>query len=201
MFDWTKIEGYREDMTSDEKIALLEKYDPAAQVEPKNDPAPTPAPASIPAPAPANSISMKGFVPKAQLDKVSSELAATKKQLKARMTEDEQREADRLAEQEAIKTELETLRRDKTVSSYKASCLALNYDEALADEMAVAMADGDMETVFENMKKHGLNMEKNLRAKILKETPVPPAGNDPSQDAKKSKEMADLRASFGLPPL
>lgn len=201
MFDWTKIEGYREDMTSDEKITLLEKYDPAAQVEPKNDPAPTPAPASIPAPAPANSISMKGFVPKAQLDKVSSELAATKKQLKARMTEDEQREADRLAEQEAIKTELETLRRDKTVSSYKASCLALNYDEALADEMAVAMADGDMETVFENMKKHGLNMEKNLRAKILKETPVPPAGNDPSQDAKKSKEMADLRASFGLPPL
>lgn len=200
MFDWTKIEGYREDMTSDEKIALLEKYDPAAQGEPKNEPAPAksePAPAS----APANPIAMKGFVPKAQLDKVSSELAATKKQLKARMTEDEQREADRQAEQEAIKTELETLRRDKTVSSYKASCLALNYDEALADEMAVAMADGDMETVFESMKKHGLNMEKNLRAKILKETPVPPAGNDPNKDAKKLKEMADLRASFGLPPL
>lgn len=198
MFDWTKIEGYREDMTSDEKIALLENYDPAAQVEPSNEPAPA---KTEPTPAPANPNAMKGFVPKAQLDKVSSELAAAKKQLKTRMTEEEQREADRQAEQEAIKTELETLRRDKTVSSYKASCLALNYDEALADEVAVAMADGDMETVFEGMKKHGLNMEKNLRAKILKETPVPPAGNDPNNDAKKLKEMADLRESFGLPPL
>ncbi len=198
MFDWTKIEGYREDMTSDEKIALLENYDPAAQVEPKPESA---LEKPDPAPAPANPIAMKNLVPKAQLDKVSSELAAAKKQLKARMSADEQREAERLAEQEAIKTELETLRRDKTVSSYKASCLALNYDETLADEVAVAMADGDMETVFEGMKKHGQNMEKNLRAKILKETPVPPAGNDPNQDAKKLKEMADLRASFGLPPL
>ena len=198
MFDWTKIEGYREDMTSDEKIALLENFDPAAKVDPSNETAPA---KPEPTPAHANPNAMKGFVPKAQLDKVSSELAAAKRQLKNRMTEEEQREADRQAEQEAIKTELETLRRDKTVSSYKASCLALNYDEALADEVAVAMADGDMETVFEGMKKHSLNMEKNLRAKILKETPVPPAGNDPNNDAKKLKEMADLRASFGLPPL
>ena len=185
MFDWTKIEGYREDMTSDEKIALLENYDPAAQVEPSNEPTPAKTEPTL---TPANPNAMKGFVPKAQLDKVSSELAAAKRQLKNRMTEEEQREADRQAEQEAI-------------SGYKASCLALNYDEALADEVAVAMADGDMETVFEGMKKHGLNMEKNLRAKILKETPVPPAGNDPNNDAKKLKEMADLRASFGLPPL
>lgn len=195
MFDWTKIEGYREDMTSDEKIALLENYDPTAQGEPNNSPAPV-NPEPTPAPVPKGN---EGKV-KAQLDKALSEVSALKKQLRNRMSDDEQKEAERQAEQEAIRTELETLRRDKTVSSYKASCLALNYEEALADEVAVAMADGDMDTVFEAMKKHGVTMEKNLRAKILKDTPVPPAGSDPNNDAKKMKEMADLRASFGLPP-
>ena len=25
-FDWTKVDGYKEDMTNDEKVALLEKF-------------------------------------------------------------------------------------------------------------------------------------------------------------------------------
>jgi len=25
-FDWTKVEGYREDMTAEERVALLENY-------------------------------------------------------------------------------------------------------------------------------------------------------------------------------
>ena len=41
-FDWTKIEGYREDMTAEEKLALLD-----------NDPAPDPTPAPKPDPPPA----------------------------------------------------------------------------------------------------------------------------------------------------
>ena len=29
-FDWNQLEGYKEDMTPEEKIALLENYDPPA---------------------------------------------------------------------------------------------------------------------------------------------------------------------------
>ena len=116
------------------------------------------------------------------------------------MTEDEQKEADRLANEEAMKTELETLRREKTLSSYKASYLSQGYDEALAEATATAMVDGDMDTVFANMKKHSDGMEKSLRAKILKETPTPPAGEDLEGDAKKNKELAALREAMGLPP-
>ena len=140
------------------------------------------------------------MISKAQFDKVSKELAAAKRQLRAKMTNDEIEEERRRQEQEDMKLELETLRKEKTVSNHKASFLSQGYDEALADEAANAMADGDMETVFAVMRKHSVNAEKALRAKILKETPVPPAGDDPNE-AKAKKEMADLRASFGLPPI
>ena len=191
-FDWTKVEGYREDMTAEEKLSLLENMDtdPISQPDPEPDPAPTPSKAP----------SREGMISKAQFDKVSKELAAAKRQLRAKMTNDEIEEERRRQEQEDMKLELETLRKEKTVSNHKASFLSQGYDEALADEAANAMADGDMETVFAVMRKHSVNAEKALRAKILKETPVPPAGDDPNE-AKAKKEMADLRASFGLPPI
>ena len=191
-FDWTKVEGYREDMTAEEKLSLLENMD--------TDPNPQPDPEPDPAPAPSKAPSREGMISKAQFDKVSKELAAAKRQLRAKMTNDEIEDERRRQEQEDMKLELETLRKEKTVSNHKASFLSQGYDEALADEAANAMADGDMETVFAVMRKHSVNAEKALRAKILKETPVPPAGDDPNE-AKAKKEMADLRASFGLPPI
>ena len=191
-FDWTKVAGYREDMTADEKLALLDNQEedtqaPAAPAEPEQEQKPT-KPAS-------------GLISKVQFDKVASELAKVKKELRARMTAEEQKEADRMASDEAMRLELESLRREKTLSNYKASYLSQGYDERLADEAATAMADGDMDTVFALMKKQVANTEKALRAKILKEIPVPPAGETPGADMERKKEMESLRASFGLPPL
>lgn len=180
-FDWTKIEGYRDDLTSDEKLALLENW------KPDNDPEPSHTP---------DTPLGKNMVSKTQFDKVASELAAAKKQLRARMSEDEQREADRAAKDAERDAELQQLRREKTLSTYKASYLAQGYDEKLAEEAATAMVDGETDVVFSAMKKHAANVEKELRARILKETPVPPPGNEP--DDKKKDRMAKLRKDFGL---
>lgn len=193
-FDWTKVEGYKEEMTPEEKLALLDNYnDP--EPAPKNDPAPTPTPdpKNDPTPAPKG-----GMVSKAQFDKVSSELAAVKKQLRGKMTEDEAKELERQQHQEEMETELNTLRREKALAGYKASYLSQGYDEQLAEEAATAMVDGDMETVFAVMKKQSVNAEKAMRAKILKETPVPPASDDPNDEKKKQEEAKKLRGYFGL---
>lgn len=184
-FDWTAVEGYREDMSSDEKLALLDNYTP---------PTPEPNPESTPEPAAPRA----GYIPKKDFDKVSSELAAAKKQLRSKMSEDEQREADRAAEMEAKETELATLRREKQLSSHKASFLGQGYDEALAEEAATAMVDGDMDGVFAAMKRFNTANEKALRAKILAETPTPPASDNPDSEAAKAKDMAQLRKYFGL---
>ena len=193
-FDWTKVEGYKEEMTPEEKLALLDNYnDP--EPAPKNDPAPTPTPdpKNDPTPAPKG-----GMVSKAQFDKVSSELAAVKKQLRGKMTEDEAKELERQQHQEEMETELNTLRREKALAGYKASYLSQGYDEQLAEEAATAMVDGDMDTVFAVMKKQSVNAEKAMRAKILKETPVPPASDDPNDEKKKQEEAKKLRGYFGL---
>ncbi len=193
-FDWTKVEGYKEDMTPEEKLALLDNYN-NPEPAPKNDPAPTPTPdpKNDPAPAPKG-----GMVSKAQFDKVSSELAAVKKQLRGKMTEDEAKELERQQHQEEMETELNTLRREKALAGYKASYLSQGYDEQFAEEAATAMVDGDMETVFAVMKKQSVNAEKAMRAKILKETPVPPASDDPNDEKKKQEEAKKLRGYFGL---
>ena len=186
-FDWTQVEGYKEDMTADEKLALLENFELPTPTEQPTEPAPEQQPRG-------------SVVSKAQFDKVSSELAAVKKQLRGKLSEDEQKELDRQAQQEAMEAELNALRRDKTLAGYKASYLSQGYDEALAEEAATAMVDGDMETVFAAMKKNAVAAEKALRAKILKDTPVPPADDDPTNEQKKQEEMKKLRNYFGLSP-
>ena len=199
-FDWTKIAGYREDMTADEKLALLDTQEednqPPAEPEPEKQAPTQPEPEQQPTIKPA-----PNMISKVQFDKVASELAKVKKELRARMSAEEQKEADRMANDEAMRLELEALRREKTLSNYKASYLSQGYDERTAEDAATALADGDMDTVFSLMKKQAITTEKALRAKILKEIPVPPAGETPSADVEKKKELESLRASFGLPPL
>ena len=82
--DWTKIEGYREDMTAEERLALLDDMD----VAPKGT-----------------------TVLKSVFDKTSSDLAAAKKEIKKRMSDDEQREAERTAEDSALREELAELKK------------------------------------------------------------------------------------------
>lgn len=117
-----------------------------------------------------------GYIPKAQFDKTASELADVKKQLKARMTEDEQKEAERLAAEQALKEELETLRKAQTLSENKARFLGLGYDEKLALETAQALVDGDMDKVFANQQIHIENVKKAERAAGIANDPTPPAG-------------------------
>lgn len=191
--DWGSIEGYREDMTAEEKLALLDNYEPPKPTPPE----PTPEPKPDPKPSPAKG----GVVSKAQFDKVSSELAALKKQIRSQMTEDEQKELDRQAKVTEMETELNDLRHEKKVASYKASYLAQGYDEAMAEEAANAMADGDNDAVFAVMKRHAEAMEKNMRAKLLKETPVPPASETPKEEDKDKKMEDAMRRAMGLPAL
>lgn len=178
--DWESIEGYSEDMSAEDKLALLDKQETNPATTAPTD-APKDAPPTNeqkPDPAPAASKAGEKTIAKSQFDKLASELAAAKKQLRAKMSEDEAKELDRQQEWEEKEQELTALRKEKTLSTYKASFLALGYDEQLASETADALTESDMDAVFANMKKHTANAEKALRAKILKETPVPPAGNN-----------------------
>ena len=145
------IENY-EQMTPEEKIAALESYEP----------------------------DMTGYVSKAVFDKTASDLAAAKKSLKERMTDDEAKAAKAAEEHAALIERAEKAEYALAVNGYAKAYLAMGYDEKLANATAEAMAKGDYATVFANQKTHTENREKALRAELLKQTPTPPAGGDPS---------------------
>jgi len=162
--DITKIDGYVETMTADEKLALIAKYE-------------TPVP------------DLTGFIKKESFDKTASELAEAKKQLKAKMTEDEQKEAERAAKEAERDAELEKLRKESAVSKSKAKYLSLGYEEKLAEETATALADGDMNKVFDNQAIHLETVKKAAAAEALIHEPTPPAGKGGDTDKEAFEKM------------
>ena len=150
------IENY-DNLTLEEKLAALEAYEP----------------------------DMSGYISKAAFDKTASELAAAKKSLKEKMTQDEQAAAQQAEAFAAMQAELEALKADKAISEYTAQFLGIGYDEALAKSTASALHKGDMATMFANHAKFVAGREKTLKAELLKTTPTPPAGEG---NNKKTKE-------------
>lgn len=139
--DTNKIPGYA-DMTAEEKLAALEAYE-------------------------TEDVSFDDYVRKDIYNKKASEAAELSKKLKAKMTEDEQIQAERAAQAEAIRAELEQLRKEKAISEHKASYIALGYDEKLAGETAQALVSGEMDKVFANQKRFIENVRKIERAEAL----------------------------------
>lgn len=170
--DVTQIEGYAE-MSAEDKLKALEGFD-------------------IPDP------DYSGYVKKDVFDKTASELAGVKKQLKDKMTDDEAAKQKEQEEREELQSKYDKLLRESEISKHKAKLLGLGYDEKLADETAEAMADGDMENVFANQKKHLDSVEKRVRADALKDTPKPtPDGDSKTMTLEKFRKLSPAkRAAF-----
>lgn len=124
----------------------------------------------------ADAPDMSQYISKATFDKKAKEAADLSKQLKAKMSEDELAKAQADENMAAIMAELEQLRAEKIIGENATKFLELGYDSKLAQDTAEAMAKGEMETVFKNHAKFIADREKALRAEILKNTPMPPAG-------------------------
>jgi len=122
--DISTIEGYSE-MTAEEKLAALEALE-------------------LPEP------DFTGWVKKDALDKVASEAASYKKQLREKMTAEEEKAEREAEERAALQKRVEELERERTIHGYVSSYLAMGYEESLAKSTAEALVSGDMETVFEN---------------------------------------------------
>ena len=200
--DWTNIEGYREDMSADEKLELLDGYTPpTTEPETTTETKPTTLTKDAEKPVPTTASALKpGYISKREFDKVSSQLAEAKRQLRSKMSEEEAREADRQAQVAAQEEELKSLRRDKTLANHKASFMGLGLADELAAEAATSLADGDNDGLFDALKRYQIGFEKALRAKILADTPKPPSGQDPNSEESKKQDKENLRRLFGLPP-
>lgn len=149
--DASKIKGY-EEMSVEEKLAALENYE-------YED----------------NSTELEKY--KAAISKANSEAAEWKKKHNALISEDEKKKQAAEEELQALREQVESMNRDKTISEHKAELLALGYEEELAKEGAEALANGDTAKVFAIQRKFLEAHDKVLKTELLKGTPTPPAGS------------------------
>ena len=115
---------------------------------------------------------------KKRLDEVASEAANYKKQLRANMSEAEQKAAADAEKYAEIVAERDQLKAEKAIAEYEKGLVAIGYDEKLANEVATALHNGDAATVIKAQAKFVDAQKKAVLADAVKETPVPPAGNE-----------------------
>ena len=172
--DTSSIEGYA-DMTAEQKLAALEGMD-------------------LPEP------DMSGYVAKGLYDKKVGELAAAKKSLGEHQSDEEKAREQREQEMEDLRTQVATLQKEKTISTYKAKYLADGYDERLAEDTAKALADGDIEKVFANQRAFIEAHDKALKGRLFDSTPdMPGSGGNGgvTDDIKLAKKLAERANAVG----
>ena len=152
-----KIEGY-ESMSAEEKLKALE----GLEVEDKDT-------------------KLKEALNKAtaEASEFKKKLKAKEEELNAKLTDDEKKERERQekeAEREAL---LETLMKEKIVAEHKANFLKVGYDEDTATKSATALADGDFNSVFDNLGKFISERDKQAKVKGMDGAKRPLGGSTP----------------------
>ena len=149
--DTSKIEGYA-DMTAEERLAALEGFefdDQSGEIQKLKD----------------------------AVSKANSEAASYKKKLREKMDGDEAKAAQEAEEREAMQRELDTLRKEKAISSYQAKFLGLGYDAESAAAAAKALQEGDFDSVFASQEKFIEATKKEAVSGSLKKQPGLTGGN------------------------
>ena len=173
--DVTKIEGYSE-MSAEDKLAALEAYE-------FEDPAPsTDAETKL----------------KEALSRANGDAAEWKRKYRATLDDAKRAEEERAERDKARDEELETLRKERTISKLEAQYLAAGYSSELASASAKAQADGDTATVIANQMKFIEETKSKLEAAALgKQPPITP-GKPPKGESDEDKLAQTMRQYAGL---
>lgn len=136
---------------------------------------------------------------KAALSRANSQAAEYKRALREKQTETERAEAERAEQEQAMRDELETLRKEKRVSDYTGKCLALNMDAELAGKTATALADGDMDSVFDCLKDFVDATVTRLNNEALNRQPNLSTGVPPTKNTTVDTDYENMRRWMGAP--
>lgn len=136
---------------------------------------------------------------KAALSRANSQAAEYKRQRNEALDKSKLAEVERAEKEQAMRDELETLRKEKRVSDYTGKCLALNMNADLAAQTANALADGNMDSVFDCLKAFVEATTTRLNNEALNRQPGLSAGTPPTKGNTEDEITAQLRRYAGLP--
>ena len=108
-------------------------------------------------------------------NKASSDLADYKHQLADHLSEDEKKKKEQEELLQKLQAENDEFKKQSAIAQNKANFITLGCSEDLAQQTAEALFDGNLDTVFANLRSARDAFEKDIRAGVMKDTPVPPA--------------------------
>ena len=136
---------------------------------------------------------------KASLSRANSQAAEYKRQRNEALDKSKLAEVERAEQEQAMREELETLRKEKQVSDYTARCVALNMEADLAAQTANALAAGNMDSVLDCLKAFVEATTTRLNNEALNRQPGLSAGTPPTTNTAVKSEEDKIRGWMGLP--
>ncbi len=115
---------------------------------------------------------------KKAVDKSASDASGWKKKYMDTQSESEKLSMEKAERDAALREELEMLRKESQVNKLAKSFMGMGYPEDMASKAAEAQFSGDADELLRIQKQHIDNLEKKIRAELMKKMPVPATGND-----------------------
>lgn len=130
----------------------------------------------------------------------NGEIAKLKESLRKKQTDEENKRQEEKDALEKLTKENAELKRSMEIANKKTKLVGMGYEEALADETAIAMVDGDMEKVLLNQSKYLETQKKVIETELLKGTPKP-KGNESDNKNKNFDTLIEEARNDGNPAL
>ena len=137
---------------------------------------------------------------KKSMDSAASDAAEWRRKYNATLSEAERAEAERQENERQLRAENEALKRDRTVSAYSNRALALGYDADLAAATAEAMANGNMDAVFDGIGQLIAAVKTKTATENLSRQPSLSTGTPPTASTVQKDEENKMRKWMGLNP-
>ena len=109
-------------------------------------------------------------------DKVASEVADYKKQLKAKMSEEEKRTAEEAERIQKIEQENADLKKQVAISNLTSKFVASGLDKETAIKCAEASCTGDIDTIINSYNAKLSDVKEKAKAELISESPVMEGG-------------------------
>ena len=118
-------------------------------------------------------------------DSLASENGGLRKQVNAKLTEEELRAQQKSEKEEEVARELAELRKEVALAKATKRYMSMNMEETLASKVAQAEIDGDMDLVTASIKSfldaQTKATEEKVKAEIYAKMPIPVSGNGDGQ--------------------
>lgn len=128
-------------------------------------------------------VDLSAYIPKAQFDKTSSELAAAKKSLKEKMTTEEAVQQKYEEELKAAQERSASFEKELSIMKHTAKFLEIGYAPDLAKQAAEALFGGDTAKLFELQQKFNEEQHQKFKTELeKKQFPGGSGGNGAATD-------------------